>query len=57
MTLKELITELNNAGATYSIDLDGDGTADVSGGSDVTSTAKVEVNCSTTFGPLPPQCK
>ena len=57
MTLKELITELNNAGATYSIDLDGDGTADVSGGSDATSTAKVEVNCSTTFGPLPPQCK
>jgi hypothetical protein len=57
MTLKELITELNNAGAAYSIDLDGDGTADVSGGSDATSTAKVEVNCSTTFGPLPPQCK
>ena len=57
MTLKELITELNNAGAAYSIDLDGDGTADVSGGSDLTSTAKVEVNCSTTFGPLPPQCK
>jgi hypothetical protein len=57
MTLKELITELNNAGATYSIDLDGDGTADVSGGSDATSTTKVEVNCSTTFGPLPPQCK
>jgi hypothetical protein len=57
MTLKELITELNNVGAAYSIDLNGDGTADVSGGSDVTSTAKVEVNCSTTFGPLPPQCK
>ena len=57
MTLKELITELNNAGAAYSIDLDGDGTPDVSGGSDATSTASVEVNCSATFGPTPPQCK
>jgi len=57
MTLKELITELNNAGAAYSIDLDGDGTPDVSGGSDATSTATVEVNCASTFGPLPPQCQ
>ena len=57
MTLKELITELNTAGAAYSIDLDGDGTADVSGGSDATSTATVEVNCATTFGPLPPVCQ
>jgi hypothetical protein len=57
MTLKELITELNNAGATYSIDLNGDGTPDVEGGSDATSTAKVEVNCQLTFGPAPPQCQ
>ena len=57
MTLKELITELNNAGAAYSIDLDGDGTPDVSGGSDATSTATVKVNCASTFGPTPPQCK
>jgi len=57
MTLKELITELNNAGAAYSIDLDGDGTPDVSGGSDATSTATVKVDCAVTFGPTPPQCK
>ena len=57
MTLKELITELNNAGAAYSIDLDGDGTPDVSGGSDATSTATVKVNCASSFGPLPPQCQ
>jgi hypothetical protein len=57
MTLKELITELNNAGAAYSIDLDGDGTPDVEGGSDATSTAKVDVSCAVTFGPTPPQCK
>lgn len=56
MTLKELITELNNAGATYSIDLDGDGVSDVSGGSDSASTTKVEVNCTSAFSPLPPQC-
>ena len=57
MTLKELITELNNAGAAYSIDLDGDGTPDVEGGSDAASTAKVDVNCAVTFGPAPPQCQ
>ena len=57
MTLKELITELNNAGATYSIDLNGDGTPDVEGGSSATSTAKVEVSCAVTFGPTPPQCQ
>ena len=57
MTLKELITELNNAGAAYSIDLDGDGTPDVEGGSDATSTSKVNVECAVTFGPTPPQCQ
>ena len=56
MTLKELITELNNAGATYSIDLDGDGVSDVSGGPASASTTSVEVNCTSAFSPLPPQC-
>ena len=32
MTLADLISQLQSAGATYSIDLDGDGEADVSGG-------------------------
>jgi hypothetical protein len=55
MTLSELVTQLKAAGATYSIDVDGDGTADVSGGDG--TTAVVDVNCSSTFGPLPPQCQ
>ena len=55
MTLSELITELKSAGATYSIDLNNDGVADVSGGDGTTSIT--EINCATTFGPLPPQCQ
>ena len=55
MTLSELITELKSAGATYSIDLNNDGVADVSGGSGKTSVT--EINCSLTFGPTPPQCQ
>ena len=55
MTLSELVTQLKAAGATYSIDVDGDGTADVSGGDG--TTAVVDVNCSSTFGPTPPQCQ
>ena len=55
MTLAELVTELKSAGATYSIDLNNDGVADVSGGSGVTSVT--EINCATTFGPLPPVCQ
>jgi hypothetical protein len=55
MTLSELVAQLKAAGATYSIDVNNDGVADVSGGN---GTARVtEVNCSTTFGPLPPQCQ
>jgi hypothetical protein len=56
MTLKELISELNSAGAAYSIDIDGDGTPDVSGGTDTESTQEVKINCNLTFGPRPPQC-
>jgi hypothetical protein len=55
MTLAELVTELKSAGATYSIDLNNDGVADVSGGSGKTSVT--EINCSLTFGPTPPQCQ
>ena len=47
MTLAELITQLQNAGATYSIDLDGDGEADVSGGD---SELDADVSCVPTFG-------
>ena len=56
MTLKELISELNAVGAAYSIDIDGDGTPDVSGGTDTESTQEVKINCNLTFGPRPPQC-
>ena len=55
MTLADLISQLQSAGATYSIDLDGDGVADVSDGDG--SGAEVEINCGATFGPLPPQCQ
>ena len=42
MTLADLITQLQNAGATYSIDLDGDGTPDVEGGE---GEPTVVINC------------
>ena len=46
MTLAELITQLKSAGATYSIDLDGDGEADVAGGDGELDTS---LNCAFTF--------
>jgi hypothetical protein len=55
MTLSELVTTLKSAGATYSIDIDGDGNPDVSGGDG--TTAVVAIDCNTTFGPLPTQCQ
>jgi hypothetical protein len=55
MTLSELVTTLKSAGATYSIDLNNDGVADVSGGDGTTSITKIE--CQVTFGPTPPQCQ
>ena len=42
MTLAELIEQLNDAGASYSIDLDGDGEADVESGDGETD---VVINC------------
>jgi hypothetical protein len=54
MTLGELIEQLRNAGATYSIDLDGDGEVDVTGegGGEL-----VTINCnSAQFSPAPPEC-
>jgi len=55
MTLAALIEQLKGAGATYSIDLDGDGTPDASGGDG--TTPAVKINCAgPTFGPTPPQC-
>ena len=55
MTLSDLITQLQNAGATYSIDLDGDGTPDVEGGDGTTPT--VDINCDKPqFSPAPPEC-
>ena len=54
MTLADLISQLQSAGATYSIDLDGDGVADVSTSDG--EGAEVEINCNLTFGPVPPQC-
>ena len=39
----------------YSIDLNNDGVADVSGGDGTTSITKIE--CQVTFGPTPPQCQ
>jgi hypothetical protein len=55
MTLSELVTALKSAGATYSIDLNNDGVADVSGGDGTTSIT--EIDCQLTFGPTPPQCQ
>ena len=55
MTLSDLITQLQNAGATYSIDLDGDGNPDVEGGDGTTPT--VAINCDKPqFTPKPPEC-
>ncbi len=55
MTLSDLITQLQNAGATYSIDLDGDGNPDVEGGDGTTPT--VAINCDKPqFSPKPPEC-
>jgi hypothetical protein len=42
MTLSDLIQQLNNAGASYSIDLDGDGEVDVESGD---GEADVVINC------------
>ena len=50
MTLAELIVELQSAGATYSIDLDNDGTPDVSS-DDI--TVDTEYSCTPTFGGPP----
>jgi len=55
MTLAALIEQLQGAGATYSIDLDGDGTPDASGGDGTTPT--VAIVCEgPVFSPRPPQC-
>lgn len=54
ITLSDLITQLQNAGATYSIDLDGDGTPDVEGGE---GEPTVVINCDEPqFSPAPPEC-
>ena len=54
MSLAELISQLRSAGASYSIDLDGDGTPDVEGGGD---GGTVTINCSEPqFSPVPPEC-
>ena len=54
MTLADLITQLQNAGATYSIDLDGDGAPDVEGGE---GEPTVVINCDEPqFSPAPPEC-
>lgn len=52
MTLAELIEQLQSAGASYSIDLDGDGTIDVSGEGDA---EEVTLVCSG-FSPQPLEC-
>ena len=54
MTLADLIKQLQGAGATYSIDLDGDGTADVSGEGDGET---VVITCeNVSFSPKPAEC-
>jgi hypothetical protein len=54
MSLAELISQLRSAGASYSIDLDGDGSPDVEGGGD---GGTVTINCSEPqFSPAPPEC-
>lgn len=55
MTLAALIEQLQGAGASYSIDLDGDGTPDASGG-DGTTPAVAIVCEGPMFSPKPPQC-
>jgi hypothetical protein len=55
ITLSDLITQLKNAGATYSIDIDGDGTPDVEGGDG--TTPPIVINCDKPqFSPAPPEC-
>ena len=54
MTLADLISQLQGAGATYSIDLDGDGAPDVTGDGDGET---VIINCEEPqFSPAPPEC-
>lgn len=54
MNLEALITALQDAGASYSIDLDGDGTPDVEGGD---GDDTVVINCDEPqFSPAPPEC-
>jgi hypothetical protein len=52
MTLAELIEQLQDAGAAYAIDLDGDGAADVEGGDGEGATV---VFCDG-FSPAIPNC-
>jgi hypothetical protein len=55
MTIQDLISLLDTQGASYSIDLDGDGTPDYTGGDGGTET--VYVNCNDPqFSPMPPVC-
>ena len=55
MSVDDLISLLNAQGASYSIDLDGDGTPDYTGGSGGGET--VYVNCDAVqFSPKPPVC-
>lgn len=55
MSVNDLISLLNAQGASYSIDLDGDGTPDYTGGSGGGQT--VYVNCDAVqFSPKPPVC-
>ena len=55
MSVDDLISLLNAQGASYSIDLDGDGTPDYTGGSGGGQT--VYVNCDAVqFSPKPPVC-
>ena len=54
ISLADLITQLQSAGATYSIDLDGDGEPDVSGDG---GGETVEIDCDgPLFSPAPPAC-
>ena len=55
MSIDDLISLLNGQGASYSIDLDGDGAPDYTGGNGGTQT--VYVNCNAVqFSPKPPVC-
>ena len=57
VTLADLISQLQSAGATYSIDIDGDGTPDVSSDEIVVDTSTeetvTEYSCTPTFGGPP----